>query len=55
MAIGPVLQGLAKPANDLSRGCSGDDIYHMIAMTSAQAEDASPDRTAPLASAGQAL
>ncbi|TNV09733.1 phosphate acetyltransferase, partial [Brucella pecoris] len=32
-AIGPVLQGLAKPANDLSRGCSADDVLHMIAIT----------------------
>ncbi|MFG1344415.1 phosphate acetyltransferase [Xanthobacter autotrophicus DSM 431] len=36
-AIGPVLQGLAKPANDLSRGCSEDDVFHMIALTCAQA------------------
>lgn len=36
LAIGPILQGLANPANDLSRGCSADDVYHLIATTIAQ-------------------
>lgn len=36
-AIGPVLQGLAKPANDLSRGCSAEDVTQIIAVTILQA------------------
>ena len=36
-AIGPVLQGMAAPINDLSRGCSVSDIVNMIAITSNQA------------------
>lgn len=35
-AIGPVLQGLAKPANDLSRGCDAQDVTNMIAVTTLQ-------------------
>lgn len=36
-AVGPVLQGMAAPVNDLSRGCSVQDIYRMIAITANQA------------------
>jgi phosphate acetyltransferase len=36
-AIGPILQGMAAPVNDLSRGCSVDDIYKMVAIASNQA------------------
>ena len=37
-AIGPILQGIARPVNDISRGCSIDDVYKMIAITACQAQ-----------------
>ena len=36
-AVGPILHGIARPVNDLSRGCSVDDVYKMIAITANQA------------------
>ena len=37
LAIGPMLQGLNKPVNDLSRGCTVDDIFNTVLLTSIQA------------------
>ena len=38
VAIGPVLQGLKKPVNDLSRGCTVDDIFNTVVITAIQAQ-----------------
>lgn len=39
LAIGPMLQGLNKPVNDLSRDCTVDDIYNTVIITAIQAQD----------------
>ena len=42
-AYGPLCQGIAKAVNDLSRGCSSDDIVGVVAITSVQAQDMEND------------
>jgi len=44
LAIGPMLQGLNKPVNDLSRGCTVDDIFNTVIITAIQAQDNSQNK-----------
>jgi len=44
VAIGPLMQGLAQPANDLSRGCSAEDVFHVIAVTVVQSQETRAER-----------
>ena len=39
LAIGPMLQGLNKPINDLSRGCTVEDVYNTVIITAIQAQE----------------
>jgi phosphate acetyltransferase len=39
LAIGPMLQGLNKPVNDLSRGCTVDDVFNTVIITAIQCQD----------------
>lgn len=45
LAIGPMLQGLNKPVNDLSRGCTVDDIFNTVIITAIQAQEETEAQT----------
>jgi phosphate acetyltransferase len=48
LAIGPMLQGLNKPVNDLSRGCTVDDIFNTVIITAIQCQEEAPTGKARL-------
>jgi phosphate acetyltransferase len=52
IAIGPVLQGLRKPVNDLSRGALVDDIVNTVAITAVQAQAMKQQQRTETAAAG---
>jgi phosphate acetyltransferase len=52
VAIGPVLQGLRKPVNDLSRGALVSDIVNTVAITAIQAQRTPPPATMPVSTIG---